>query len=98
MTVQACIIIDQTTAQAAEALNDDSAAVGGDGVWCRQIDNPLSNTLVGLGDRTGNIFGLYYLTARVFIDPLYATFVPVLSGQPIYTLDSEYLFLPQTEV
>lgn len=98
MPVQACILLTDTEAAAAHALNAASQAVGGGRVEARKIDNPVSNQIVGLGDITGNILGLNYLAARLLIDPAYVTFMPVIEDHSIYMLDSDLLFLPQDEV
>lgn len=100
MTVQSCMFVDDATAAAIEALNDTSFAAGGMGLKPseRKVDNPVANSIVGLGDITGNVLGLNYVTARARVDPQYVTFLPLIEGLPIYTLDSDLLFLPQTDV
>lgn len=100
MPVQSCMFVDDATATALEALNAESFSVGGMGIKPseRKVDNPVANSIVGLGDITGDVLGLNYVPARARVDPQYVTFLPLLEGLPIYTLDSDLLFLPQTEV
>lgn len=100
MPVQSCMFVDDATASALEALNPTSFAAGGMGLKPseRKVDNPVANSIVGLGEITGHVLGLNYVFARAMVDPQYATFLPLLEGRPIYTLDSDLLFLPQTEV
>jgi hypothetical protein len=98
MPVQACLLLDTVTTASAIALNGQSASVGGLQVDPRIVDNPIANNVVGLGDITGDVVGRAYQPARILNDPLYATFHPLLSGQLIYHIDSDALFLPQPEV
>lgn len=98
MPVIACMLLDSATTTAAKALNPASVAVGGFEVEPRVVDNPIANNVIGVGDITGAVLGRFYQPVRILNDPLYATFHPLLSVQPIYHIDSDALFLPQTDV
>jgi len=69
----------------------------------RIVDNPLANNQ-GLGvvceyDADGNLlWGCGYFAARTLNNPSYSAFYNLLKDQPIYTLDSAVLFLPQADL
>lgn len=85
MTVQAFLILNAAQKAATEALNPTSVGK----VWCRPINNPLSDNL---GE--GVLLGLFVLPARLLNDPDYTAFYATCGALPIRTLDSEVLFLP----
>jgi len=86
MTTIAWIIMDESTKDAAEALNDLTAAVEG-----RYVDNPLSANL-GLGV---TIYQQWVMPARILNATFYERWVEMLGSLPIRTIDSDVLFLPE---
>jgi hypothetical protein len=92
MTTQAFIVVDATQKAAAEALNDQDAAV-----YARLIDNSLANNL-GYGTLYDDAPDQrFVIPARVLNDPLYTRWVSSLGVLSIYVMDSDTIFLPEEE-
>lgn len=88
MSVEACLLFDETQNKGVRALNPQD---NGDAyVIPRKIDNPMADQL-GLGAISGDH---YVAPARLLNDPDYTGFVEFCSQLPIYTWDSDVLFLP----
>lgn len=59
------------------------------GVVARQVDNPLANNL-----GQGTLVGAWLAPARILNDPYYVNYLPYMDSLPIYTWDSDVLFIP----
>lgn len=85
MTVRAYILMTPAQLVEARKLDDQDANIGG-----RVINNPLANNL-GLGI----IVGMSIAGAWLLNDPLYQRWYATLGQLPIYTFDTDILFLPE---
>lgn len=84
MTVQAWIVMDTTTKNAAIALNSEEITVAP-----MAVDNALANNL-----GYGTLVGSFVLPARLLNDPDYTPWVTLLGSLPIHVMDSDTLFQP----
>ena len=84
MAVQTFIIMTTTQKNAAQALNEEDAAVMG-----RLVDNALAPT---------DIAGKWVAPARILNDPLYSRWYESLSALPRQILDSDMIFAPVLDV
>lgn len=83
MAVQTFIIMTQAEKGAAEAFNDENAAV-----MPRLVDNPLA----------GDLLNKYVAPARILNDPAYTRWYDSLSALPRQILDSDMIFAPVLDV
>lgn len=80
MTVQTFIIMTAADKTAAQAINDDNAAV-----MPRLVDNTLAPS---------DIAGKWVAPARILNDPAYSRWVASLSVLPRQILDADMIFAP----
>lgn len=87
MTVQAFLLLTSLQNDDVLAINDPESEVL---LVPRLIDNSLANNL-----GAGTIAGTHYVVAaRLLNDPDYTAYYALCSTFPIYTWDSDVLFLP----
>lgn len=76
-----------TEKNAATLLHDGDAMLG-----AREIDNTLANNL-----GYGTLVGTWVAPARLLNNPDYTRWVATLGSLPIHVMDSDTLFVPDTD-
>lgn len=88
MATQAWLLFDATQKAGVEALNASNPVH----VIPRAINNTMADQL---SDAPGTLTGSHFVApARLLNDPDYVGFVSLCETLPIYTWDSDVLFLP----